>query len=563
LDSVSTNPVHGVVNDFSGWSLNDKNGRRKKFRKQLGVLPFTRGDAIELEGKRKYHTLGGPTFYSKSSVVYGESVVNLGKAVNRLDAARPNEEELRKANQNIAPLKGRRLRRYLDSYYRKIKSGLYPGLMSLRDFLTEVIYNALDPTHPKYYLRLRSCRELLCNVNVMESLFTLEVTVKLKIPETAKAGKDGRVIGDFSCPGSLLAPFLVSHLKEAFSERIEHDGCVIRFCKSTDVKVLEEMMQEMLDSTCNYFIFYSDDMCCKLITPDGEKLFNLDISACDRSNTLPVFERLRWFYEGTGWDDLIDRACKQCELPVYIKNPEVKGEWITANTDLPREFSGTILTTVLNNIAASAICLSINRSLQTGDWHGSNGHNISKCAAAVGYIVTAQDCESEADIQFLKNSFWRDDDGKVHSFLNVGAQIRNFGSCWMDYPYSKRDESLESVVRFRNWAVLKGYVNSGDNALLRALRESPGCNLVGRKSPSNKTQTTILNHVDNENRHKSASLPGCRIPVPDWAILKRYKLTVQEWDELCSFTRKSDVGYIICCTAVAKVLHCDYGYSLD
>lgn len=561
MDSVAAPPGYGTTSDLDGWKFN---GRR--FKKLLGVLPFTPGAVNRTEKSNQYETVGGPSFHSKSSVVYGNTVVNLGKAMNRLDAARPNEDALRLANLNIAPKKGRRLARYLDSYYRKVRAHLTPDLFSLRDALTEQIECALDPTHPKYAVRLRAIRELIRGVNVFDSLFTLGITVKLKIPETAKYGKDGRVIGDFSCPGSLLAPFLVGPLKHAFGHRIEYDGCTIVFCESTEPTHVDTIIEEMCDSPHNYFVYFSDDMCCKIFEPDGPKLYNLDISACDRSNTRPVFERLRWFYNGTGWDELIDKAIRQCELPVTILNPEDRNgrlhrtERITAQTKNPKEFSGTILTTVLNNIASAAICLSIHHSLSSGHWTGTGG-DIARCAAAVGYIVTAQECRSEADLQFLKLSFWRDSAGRLHSFLNLGAIIRNFGSTWKDYPYDGRKETLDDAIRFRNWAVLQGYRHAGDNPLLEALRCSPGC-----QRPTNlsiATTRVIMNSVAVSNRYKSSQSAVKRQPVPSRILMNRYNLTDQEWEELCSFTREADVGDIIFAPAVSKILHCDYGYPLE
>jgi len=429
----------------------------------------------------------------------------------------------------------------------------------LGDELEEIIRAALDPAHPKFEIRAKALSVLIRDKSMYEDLFMDKITYKLKIPESAKAGKDGRGIGDYSTPGSLLAPFLVPILKNAFSKRIEHGGAVIRFVDSTNAKDVDSIVTEMYQSACSYFIFFSDDMMCKIVRDGKVEYFNLDISACDRSNTPSVFRRLEWFFGDTAWDGLMKRACSQCKQPLLIRNPENSEEWITALVDFEKEFSGTILTTLLNNIASSAICLSIVHRLLSGPQQ-STSSVVSDSAFAVGYVVTAESCEGPEDLQFLKMSFWEDEDGLLHSFLNVGAMIRGFGTCWMDYPLNlKRKERLEDAIRFRNWGVLQGYKNSGSNDLLEALRASPGCQRPGARYNG----TVALTQLSRELAHKAWDSESPRLPVPVSAILARYRISQQEWSELCAITRRGDVGDIIHHAVVQSVLHRDYGYSLD
>lgn len=491
-------------------------------------------------------------------MVYGNSVNNLGLALNRLDAARENEDALVTNNLTIAPGRNRGLSRYLDSYYRKVRDHLTPALGQLGGMLTEQIRSAVQPDHAKYKLRRWNMQRIVEKEDIATSLFMRKVAIKLKIPESAKAGKGTRAIGDFSCPGSLLAPFLVGPLKDAFSNRIEHDNCVIVFVASTDAREVDAIFTEMYRSTKNFFIYFSDDMVCKLFRGGNPEYYNLDISSCDKSQTRAVFHRLQWFFCDTQWDELMARSIAQCVSPIYLKNPGDPEDYITAETINPTEFSGTTLTTVLNNIAASAICLSINYSLK-GEPTCSTAELVTKSAFAVGYAVTAESCQGPQDLQFLKMSFWVDHTNEsLHSFLNLGAIIRSFGTTWMDYPFiKKRGETLDGAVRFRNWSVLQGYKHVGDTELYLAMLASPGC-----QRTTVQTSRTITKHVNAERAHKHWDSGTGRLPVPRSAILSRYGMSESEYTELCTMALGADVGHYISSVGVKKILHKDYGYAL-
>lgn len=540
-------PKEVLLEKFRNWKINGR-----KFRKKAGMLPFD-----EAEGVVSYSTLGGPSFHHPDVVVYENNCHNVATSLNRLDVSRPNEKALRLCNTKVGPGGNRDLSRYLDSYYRKIRGTLKPQVAQLRCEMDEQVLAALDKEHAKYELRKRCITKLLEQEDMIRGLFMERVTIKIKIPEAAKFGKGSRAVGDYSCPGSLIAPFLVGPLKEAFSQRTEHDGCVIRYVGSTDPAQIDSIVTEMYNSDMNYFIYFSDDMMCKIHRNGKPEYYNLDISSCDKSNTRSVFNRLSWFYAGSDWQVLMDRAIAQCSSSILIRNPHREDQWITANTCEPTEFSGTILTTVLNNIAASAICLSINYHLKRPSALPTSDL-ISKAAFAVGYLVTGEACEGPENLQFLKMSFWEDDTGALHSFLNLGAILRSFGSCWMDYPFNRRKkESLHGAIRFRNWSVLQGYKHCGDTCVTRALKASPG---TQKPSTGKYVNITKLTAVDFQYKQWYSLV--ARVSVPDSALHRRYGIDPLELEELCRLISVSDVGSIIHCAAVYRILAVDYGYGL-
>lgn len=517
------------------------------------MLPFTCEDrAVE------YSTIGGPLFYNEDVVVYANTPNNLAVALNRLDVNREGEGELSRNNLKVAPGSNRGLSRYLNSYYSRVRESLSPLLGQLGSQLDEQIKSALNKAHIKYFLRRRCIKKLLECEDMISGLFMERVTIKVKIPEAAKNGKGTRAIGDFTCPGSLIAPFLIDPLKSAFAEPVEHDNCVIRYVGTTNAHEIDKIVTEMWNSEVNYFIYFSDDMMCKIIRDGVPEYFNLDISSCDKSNTTAVFHRLRWFYAHSDWDELIARAVKQCTQPIIMQNPHKNGEYITAQTVNPTEFSGTILTTVLNNIASSGICCSINYHLRRGGSESTEAI-ISKAAFAVGYSVTAERCQNPEDLQFLKMSFWEGKNGELHSFLNLGAMLRSFGTTWGDYPYNKRTECLEDSIRFRNWSVLQGYKHAGESELMRALSSSKGCQRP--KKISKRTVGIHTRQLERENHYKLWNDSVAREPVPRSAVLRRYRLSEPEYEELLKATRESDIGHVLRYSGIDKILNRDYGYA--
>lgn len=527
---------------FGRWTINGRG-----FRKRVGRLPFTPG-----ENKLQWTTLGGVVFHMPERYVVSDTSASLAGAFTRLDGRRPDEDTLFKNNFVIAPRSGRRLRRYLDSYYAKVRDRLSVYLRYVEDNIVEWHKLAHDALHAKKDLRIRSYYELLRQHNMMTGLFMKNITCKLKIPEFAKMGKNGRIIGDYTCPGSLLAGFLINPLKYAFAERISHAGVSYEFCAKTKVENVESSVQHFLEQE-SAFLYHSDDSIAKI----GSLMANLDISSCDRSNSPAVFERLVWFYERfPTLQAIIQRAVDQCQQPIVIVNPDIslqRAEIIKAKPLFPMEFSGTILTTLLNNIASSAICLSIS-------YHRKHSKcdrlSIERAAAAVGYIVTIDECPSVEHLQFLKNSFYHDDGGQLRSFLNCGSYLRGFGTQWGDYVFNKKKgETLDDAIRYKNWAVLQGFKHAGETSILRALGAAPGC-----ARPRKYDSTVVDRQVRNDLAFKTIG-ESLRPAVPDSVLCERYGFSPESLHSFCKSVRRLDVGDVMSHEVVRLIMAKDYGYS--
>lgn len=501
----------------------------------------------------------GPTFDIPARCCYRSSIINYESMLLRIIGKRKLEEVKNLNNLKISPYNSNRgLTRMLNKYYSCVKDRLLPMLSIIGDTLSEQISLACSP-HIKRKLRIKAINQLINKGECLNTLFMKNITCKIKIPEFAKNGKKPRLIGDYTCPGSLLAGFLIPIIKHAFSTPVIIENTRIRFVYSTDSHELDSIFTEMDNSVFDEYCFFSDDMCCKVHSSDGiPHWYNLDISSCDSSNGPAVFERAVWFFDETlDFGNLLTRAVLQCQQRVVIHHPAGKKykEVITAQPTQPIEFSGTQLTTLLNNIASSAICISLlhyKKFLREGE---TFSELTVRAALAVGYEVTVDPCEDVYDVQFLKHSFYRVD-GKLCSFVNLGTLLRSFGQCWMDLPYNtKLGESFEGAARMRNWQILTGFQHSGLQSIINVLLQSP----CAKKMDG---YHQLINRVKNEQHNKMYHSSTTRNAVPVNILLDRYRLTFDEFDELVELLSGCDLGQIITTTAIDKVVHKDYGYSL-
>jgi hypothetical protein len=577
--AVATGTTRGIVDK---WTLNGT-----KFERKLGELPFATDVYNSPDRPNSYATIGGPYLCHPQNAIYSNNVHNIAWAFSRIDESRVDEQKLQQNNLKVGPTdfsdrkSGKRIKnsnrglsRYLNNYFDKIKEKMRGPTSELSPHLEEVFKTAHIKEHHLYKARVHAWLDL-CSSNhpMLEGHFmgidkNAIIKSMLKMPEIAKLGKNGRMLGDFSIPGSLLAAHLIGPLKQCFSERYEDTNCVIYFAKSTDASYITDLVTDMLSSEKDFFIYFSDDMICRVRDGHEWRLFNLDISSCDKSNGQGVFSRLADLLgENPENSDVIARAIEQCALPLEVRNPSGKKmgikEKIVAWIGGLLESSGTSLTTILNNIAAASICLSI-------AWHLRNNlyktrditERISKAAFAVGYKVTCEKADCPAGLQFLKMSFYYDPEGRVQSYLNLGAIIRSFGTAWMDYPYNRRlGETLEGAVRFRNWSTLQSYKHSGETKLYTSYLAAPSC-----QRPRRGDYNLISASVQRENRYRStvtevAAFTNYRPPVPFAALNARYGFSECAYDDLCKVIAKSDVGDVIHHTVTHIILARDYGYT--
>lgn len=472
-----------------------------------------------------YHTAFGPIFHGPW-VVYENTRGNLDRGLTRICGARDKEKERRKAQKLFFHSKPRGKNRVLYAIFEKARLFLAEKLKSLGHVFSEQIKYALVP-HAKRKIRVQAIKEII-DGGSDHTLFTKFVRGKIKLLERAKTGKYPRLIGDFTTPGSLLGGFLCELAKKSFQTFV-CDEFTTSFISSTDVESMDELGRLFFTSPGDYHVHFSDDSILKL----SGRYYNLDISSCDKSNLSPVFDAVSFLFEEfPQFHHVIKKNIDQCRLPFKIKDPGRTASF-TVEPAYPIEFSGTTLTTLLNVVASFSIGVAIHTT------RAVTPEEVIRAAALAGYDVTLQECTRIEQVQFLKHSWYLGEDGIYHSFLNLGAILRGFGSCVGDLPGRG---PIQCRAYDWNSAVLRGYCHSGESTLLRIMRSR------FRSTKEVPLPLDVVKHFSD----------GDRPPVPDWAILNRYTMKSHEWSELCDFVLDDHKYSWIRSTAVDKIFKVDY-----
>jgi len=323
---------------------------------------------------------------------------------------------------------------------------------------------------------------------------------------------------------------------------VDIGGDRYQFCASTETRFLDSCLNDMINWQGNYYLFFSDDCTAKI---DGE-FYNIDISSCDQSNDLPIFDRLDWLVSrNPAAASIVKRCIKQCLLPIRLRNPNNSSEVISAKPRRPIESSGTILTTVLNNIASFGICLSLNQR------HKKIG--MLPAAAAVGYIITCKHCDKIEDIQFLKMSpSYSKITSSYHMWTNLGPLLRSLGNVWGDIPYRKTECTLDDAIRSRVKASVLGFKHSGLDNVTDVILDTPLCRV-------SKIRAIDLKTVEEQNRYKGYLMTSEeRQQASIENIADRYSCDpslVRDW---LKCIRNVDIGWFIQHPFVDLVFNADY-----
>jgi len=400
----------------------------------------------------------------------------------------------------------------------------------------EMVQHVSDP-HPKRKLREQCMKDLIDTGEVARREFVASVLYKLKREEYAKPGKFPRMIGDLGVAASLQGYRPMEKFKEAQSSKpYEFDGGYAQFVKTPDPVVLKKCFDDLIDPPGNFvFIYFSDDACYSYRDGEGKvHMMNLDISSCDTSHGPGVFETLKTLAPSMKHD--IQVLIDQCSKPIRIESCSKYKRVVLLKPRFPRLYSGSTLTTSINNVANLLIIMAIRR----------NPHlSVEDAALKAGYIITKDTCKRPEDLQFLKCSPVRDARG-YQPFLNIGVLLRMSGACKGDLP-GKGSVTLRAQ-QFQG-ELLNGYMTHGHFPLLDAFKS----NFPLRSDLMKKKVTE-----DFEYKLKTTT-PTFHT---DQAVLERYDLSGYEFEDLKAFFL-SKTGYTTGNSAISKILAKDYGLECN
>jgi len=367
----------------------------------------------------------------------------------------------------------------------------------------------------------------------------------MKRGEWAKPGKRPRMIADLGVGASLVGFRLLEMLKRAQNEEdLEINDHTLHFCKSPQTSELSKVFKNLLNPPGKgYFVFFSDDSCYSRRRPDGSvELFNLDISSCDSSHTNLLFDLLyecvpSRFKNQMGW------LIRQCTAPLKLKScvEKNKKDVLLFYPNGPRLFTGSTLTTAINNLAN--ILIGVQLALVNPDTK-----DLASCIAETGYIVTGTEpLKNFRELQFLKNSPVIDRNGEIKPLLNLGVFLRASGVCRGDLP--GRGNVRDRARRFQ-----KGLINSCYSHV-----SSPFFDMMRSTFHSTKGELPTREVVNFTNDLAFKQIKDVNVELAnDDDMFSRYNLTSAEIEELKLFIQQ-DVGTIMVSSGLDKVLTLDYG----
>lgn len=412
-----------------------------------------------------------------------------------------------------------------------------------------------DDPHPKKIIRMQAMDELIQTSKIFETNWTDHVLYKMKKDEWAKPGKYPRMIGDLGVHASLAGFRVTDFLKvaESYEPTIENE-IEIQFIKSPQQNVLRDTFSKLLNPPLRgYFCYFSDDSCFSIKVGNAIYTFNIDISSCDASHTRAIFNALVEVTPDVAKTD-IQTLVKQLETPILLRSVANPKNQVLLATTGPKLYSGSTLTTRINNLA----CQLIGKSLSETSFDGCSSHDdiktiIIQAAEQVGYQVTCEACPHYSQIQFLKHSPIFDSENLLQPFLNLGVLLRLSGVCKRDLP--GRGDLRERARLFQH-SLLMGVYPSISFDLIDDMRNS-----VAGDGAKGRTETHITSQITNILNYKvvtDSSDQPFRVTMEELNL--RYpNVSTDEMCELVQDMGTAKFGVALACSAASKILHKDYG----
>lgn len=408
---------------------------------------------------------------------------------------------------------------------------------------------ALNPDHPKYKLRAKAWVNTIMGQNKWRhKTWVVEnngfVKINMKGREIAKPGKFIRVTYDLGTPASLAAGPMVERIKAVIAEMSDGEfGC--SFTKSPDLDALTNCFENLINPKGDhYFCYFSDDSCISIKCDDGTFLANVDISTCDASHTRAVFDALRDMVKGNReLERLINKAIAQCEVDLIIRstiNPKHKVKFSVSE---PILYTGSILTTLINNIANLMIFSSIITQLPPRRKVAECEQLIADASKLAGYLVTCTVCHKIQELQFLKHSPFYARSGKLVPVLNLGVIGRTIGSCWGDLPMYEKGMSIADRRSEYNRRQVSCFKRGARHSILE--------NLIVKYNPGVEVNDHRINLIQGDQSNEF---------VDNDQIALRYGVSAEEISHLAELYLGEAVS--IKTTASVAIMQLDYGLGI-
>lgn len=502
-----------------------------------------------------YRTRYGPCV-AHSGVIFSKDDRSFGLAFRRLDCVR--KPDVPGYEQWLTGMQERFFLEIMPAHLQRLASLYAPHFSGYMGMEREARAHYADP-HPKRALRIRAFEQALRSGHLLYKHWVPDhkalVEVKMKPEEFAKPGKKARCIGDLGVMLSLQGFRLTEMLKQAQSGEVyAFAGGIAQFVKDPSPDTLRQVFRDLIDPPGKfYYVYFSDDACFSVRTPTGVKVYNLDISCCDGSHGPKVFEALKAVVPVDCQADM-QILLDQCKLPVLLRschhNTKRKGSTrgvrirIKLRTNRYTLFSGSTITTAINNIANLSIAVALST------YGATSPSEIEMAANLAGYIVTVDTCSKPEDIQFLKHSPALDVDGCYQPLLNLGVLLRASGTIKRDLPgkgdWKRRAARAQASLIACTYpgveapflhTARKAYPTACENATAAYLREFAEKTRAsyGRFSDESFTARYAFSGAECQELHRFfSSPPGTMYGSEAFSrvLEKDYALTCVRWNQI-------------------------------
>lgn len=405
----------------------------------------------------------------------------------------------------------------------------------------EMLYRNVEIPHPKRAAR-RAAKQLLDDYGLThctKSTFIQlgYVVANFKKDEAAKPKKYGRLTIDMSTAASLLG-YIIKPIISSFGNHPDNDDlvCAHGRCLSlvnTHRSCLRRLFHRLLHE--NMFLFKGDDGLFSIMCRTGRLFIETDLASCDITQGPAV---VYYLLEITP----IEFRPVMLQLINQLRAPVKYGRGKTSMKFTPVdvcEYSGSVLTTLLNNVANLCIgtqIMSIDYSAMSElEAKTSLNSTLKHCGWNVTYHIAScfQQCT------FLKHNPVFTDAGEVDAITNLGVMLRAIGRKCGDFPGSG-----DFFVRGYMFccALVQSMKHCGNHDVLKALQtrfNGPGCAMTPEIEKFKMFLGEDIGYI----------------PLEQLAL--RYSLDVRDLEYM--------IGMILCgewnvdCPAVRRIMDLDYG----
>lgn len=420
-----------------------------------------------------------------------------------------------------------------------------PVFIEYEGWRAECLEHYADP-HDKRDLRICAHDDLFTGgikrTNFQSKVLLYQVEYKMKKNDWAKHGKEPRVIGNLGVPASLQGFRTAKYMKMAQEKTIELENGTLWFCPTSSHDNLQRVFDAMLNPKLDYFFAcFSDDSVLAIRTEDGVKWYNLDVKSCDASHGPKIFSNFVKTGGTTAMRQDLALLVDQLRVPIVVHDLASKDRVTLKKRDnMPTLFSGTTITTGVNNFASLLIGYSIIKSLATTE------RQIQAAARRVGYMLDIEHCPIFEDVQFLKHSPVLDKTGQWRPLLNLGVLLRLSGTVTGDCP--GRGDLRARGDKFQ-YSLLQGAYPSSSFPLID--------NLKSTCTPHNDSAFSDV--VSQQLRYKVGQTVRAEFYSED--VFRRYRCTPADIEIVTTGFGLAGYGTLHANPSLDKIMRRDYGLS--